>query len=149
MVRSLLALLCLAAGAATAAAEDRVVGRWVLDEPAFRAQVERFYEAAILQVPAEQQEQAEAFVEQAVEATVDRMAGSAAVFDADGTVLLEPPQGRPQKGSWSREGDTILLEPAVDADEAVRMIGTFEDEHLRLTPDQENAVGFLMRRSDE
>ncbi len=144
----LLAAFLLAAGALSAAAEDRVVGRWVLDEPAFRAQVERFYAAAIAQVPAEEQEQAEGFVEQAVEATVARMAGAAATFEPDGTVMLQPADGRPQKGSWSREGDRIVLEPAVHTAEAVRMIGTFEDGNLKLTPDQENAVGFLMRPAE-
>jgi hypothetical protein len=144
----LLAALVLVAGAASAAAEDRVVGRWVLDEPAFRAQVERFYAAAIAEVPAAEQEQAEQFVDQAVEATVARMAGAAATFEPDGTVMLQPADGRPQKGSWSREGDTIVLQPAVDTAEAVRMIGTFEDGNLELTPDQENAVGFLMRPAE-
>jgi hypothetical protein len=148
MKRSLLAALLLVAGAVTAAAEDRVVGRWVLDEPAFRAQVERFYAAAITEVPAAERDQAEAFVERAVEATVARMAGSTATFEPDGTVMLEPAEGRPQTGSWSREGDRIVLEPGVDADEAVRMVGTFEDGHLKLTPDQENAVGFLMRKAE-
>jgi len=145
MFRAFLAALLFVAVAASAAAEDRVVGRWVLDEPAFRDQVERFYEAAITQVPADDQAKAEAFVDQAIEATVARMAGSAATFEPDGTVMLEPAEGRPQKGSWSREGDTIVLHPAVDDAEAVRMIGTFEAGNLRLTPNQENAIGFLLR----
>ena len=132
-----------------AAAEDRVLGRWVLDEAAFRAQVERFYAAAMMQVPADQQAKAEAFAEQAIEATVARMAGSSATFRDDGTVRLEPADGRPQTGSWSREGDRIVLEPAVDAAEAVAMIATFEDGRLRLTPDQEDAIGFVMRRPAE
>jgi hypothetical protein len=142
-------VLVLALGVAGAAAEDRVLGRWVLDEAAFRAQVERFYAAAMLEVPAEQRPQAEAFAEQAIEATVDRMAGASATFQADGTVMLEPADGRPQTGSWSREGDTIVLEPAVDAAEATTLIGTFEEDRLRLTPDQEDAVGFVMRRAGE
>jgi hypothetical protein len=147
--RWLVAVLLGVAAAGGAAAEDRVLGRWVLDEAAFRDQVQRFYEAAMTEVPAEQREQAEAFAEQAIDATVARMAGSAVTFEADGTVLLDPAEGRPQQGSWSREGDTIVLEPAAGAEDAVAMIGTFEDGHLRLTPDQQDAVGFVMRRPAE
>ena len=149
MRRTLLAVLLAFGLAGPAAAEDRVLGRWVLDEAAFRAQVERFYDAAMVQVPADQQAKAEAFAEQAIEATVDRMAGSSATFEADGTVLLQPAAGRPQTGRWSREGDTIVLEPAVDGAEATTLIGTFEEDRLRLTPEQEDAVGFIMRRAAE
>lgn len=150
MRRTLLALLFALGVAGPAAADDRVLGRWVLDEAAFRAQVERFYAAAMTQVPAEQQAKAEAFAEQAIEATVDRMAGSSATFESDGTVMLEPAAGRPQVGTWSRAGETIVLEPGVDAAEATTLIGTFEDEGLlRLTPDQADAVGFVMRRAAE
>jgi len=154
MRRTLVFALWLSLAAATGAAaqtDDRVVGRWVLDEAAFRAQVERFYAAAMLEVPADQMERAEAFAAEAIEATVAQMAGSSATFEADGTVMLEPTQGPPQAGSWSREGDSIVLEPAVDAPEAeaVTLIGTFEDDRLRLTPDEPDAVGFVMRRPAE
>ncbi|MFP4127135.1 MAG: hypothetical protein ACLFU0_10875 [Alphaproteobacteria bacterium] len=149
-MRQLLLALPVAVGiAGPTAADDRVLGRWVLDEAAFRAQVEGFYTAAIAEVPAEEQEQAEAFVDQAVEATVERMAGSSATFEADGTVTLEPAEGRPQTSNWSREGDTIVLEPAVDAAEAATLVGTFEEDRLRLTPDEGDGVGFVMRRATE
>jgi hypothetical protein len=135
--------------AGAAAAEDRVLGRWLLDEAAFRDQVERFYAAAIRQVPEAQRDQAEAFAEQAIAATVARMAGSSATFRADGTVLLDPADGRPQTGSWSRDGEAVVLEPAVDAPEATTLIGTFEGDRLRLTPKVANGVGFVMRRATE
>lgn len=142
------AVLAIATGLGATAA-DPVLGRWVLDEAAFRDQVERFYAAAMREIPADERDQAEAFAEQAIAATVDRMAGSAVTFEADGTVMLEPAEGRPQRGNWSRDGDTIVLEPAADAEDAVAMIGTLEDDHLRLTPDQADAVGFVMRRAAE
>lgn len=139
--------LWLAAGGA--AAEDRVLGTWVLDEAAFRAHVERLYEAAIAEAPAAERERATALAERAVDALVEQVAGSSATFAADGTVVLRPPAGEPQTGSWSRQGERILLEPAVDTPASTSLIGTFEDGRLELTPEQEDAVGFIMKRPAE
>jgi len=148
-VRRVLALLLALALAAPVLAADRVVGRWVLDEAAFRAQVERFYAEALAQVPAEDRDRAEAMAERAIDATVERMAGAAATFEPDGTVVLDAGEGPAQEGRWSRAGDTIVVEPAAEGEAATTLVGTFEDGRLRLKPDQEGAVGFVMRRPAE
>jgi hypothetical protein len=147
--RVLAGLLLALAVAAPVLAADRVVGRWVLDEAAFRAQVERFYADALAQVPADERDRAEAMAERAIDATVAQMAGAAATFEPDGTVVLDAGAGPAREGRWSRVGDTIVVEPgAADAD-ATTLLGTFEDDRLRLTPDREDAVGFVMRRPAE
>ncbi len=148
MRRLLVALVALALTAPVLAA-DRVVGRWVVDEAAFRAQVERFYAEALAQLPAEERDRAEAVAERAVDATVERMADTAVTFEPDGTVVLDAGQGPAREGRWSRQGDRIVVEPVGDGDEATALVGSFEDDRLRLTPDAEDAVGFVMRRPAE
>lgn len=148
MRRLLVALVALALTAPVLAA-DRVVGRWVVDEAAFRAQVERFYAEALAQLPAEERDRAEAVAERAVDATVERMADTAVSFEPDGTVVLDAGQGPAREGRWSRQGDRIVVEPVGDGDEATALVGSFEDDRLRLTPDAEDAVGFVMRRPAE
>ena len=148
MRRLLVALVALALTAPVLAA-DRVVGRWVVDEAAFRVQVERFYAEALAQLPAEERDRAEAVAERAVDATVERMAGTEVSFEPDGTVVLDAGQGPAREGRWSRQGDRIVVEPVGDGDEATALVGSFEDERLRLTPDAEDAVGFVMRRGGE
>ena len=148
MRRLLVALVALALTAPVLAA-DRVVGRWVVDEAAFRVQVERFYAEALAQLPAEERDRAEAVAERAVDATVERMADTAVTFEPDGTVVLDAGQGPAREGRWSRQGDRIVVEPVGDGDEATALVGSFEDDRLRLTPDAEDAVGFVMRRPAE
>jgi hypothetical protein len=148
-VRRLLVALVALALTAPVLAADRVVGRWVVDEAAFRAQVERFYAEALAQLPAEERDRAEAVAERAVDATVERMADTAVTFEPDGTVVLDAGQGPAREGRWSRQGDRIVVEPVGDGDEATALVGSFEDDRLRLTPDAEDAVGFVMRRPAE
>ncbi len=148
MRRLLVALVALALTAPVLAA-DRVVGRWVVDEAAFRVQVERFYAEALAQLPAEERDRAEAVAERAVDATVERMVGTEVSFEPDGTVVLDAGQGPAREGRWSRQGDRIVVEPVGDGDEATALVGSFEDDRLRLTPDAEDAVGFVMRRPAE
>jgi len=148
-VRRLLVALVALALTAPVLAADRVVGRWVVDEAAFRAQVERFYAEALAQLPAEERDRAEAVAERAVDATVERMADTAVSFEPDGTVVLDAGQGPAREGRWSRQGDRIVVEPVGDGDEATALVGSFEDDRLRLTPDAEDAVGFVMRRPAE
>ncbi|NBB69290.1 MAG: hypothetical protein GVY33_03045 [Alphaproteobacteria bacterium] len=148
-VRRVLAGLLVLVLTAPGLAADRVVGRWVLDEAAFRAQVERFYAEALAQVPAEDRDRAEAMAERAIDATVERMAGAAVTFEPDGTVVLDAGDGPARQGRWSRQGDTIVVEPTADGAEATTLVGLFEDDRLRLEPDREDAVGFVMRRPAE
>lgn len=143
----LLAAIAFLVSASPVFAVDDVVGRWVLDEAAFRAQAERFYGDALLQVPAERQAEASALAARAVDAAVAQLRGSAVTFAADGSVVLESASGGPQAGTWTRDGDVVRLEPVSDAPEVIPLVGRLlADGALRLTPDQPGGVGFVMRR---
>lgn len=131
-----------------ASAEDPVVGHWELDEGAFRAVVEQFYAASLLQVPVEQRDTTAAFATQAIEAAVAQMRGSSAVFEADGSVILRPGSGMVQTGTWQRDGDVVRLEADGSTSAATKLVATFEGENLRIHALEGDTVGFLMRRVD-
>ncbi len=133
-----------------AAAADEILGRWVLDEGAFREQAERFFGAAMLQVPAEQQEQAAAYADMAVDALVDQMRGSSVTFAEDGSVVMRTAAGAPQAGNWTREGDMVRLEPAIETPETASLTGELQaDGTLLLRSDVPDSVAFVMQRADE
>jgi hypothetical protein len=127
------AMALLAAHGRPARADAELIGTWILDERALRADVDAVMAEQFAGLPAEARQQAE----KAMRAEVDRIietANGIIQFRADGTATATSAAG-PSEWVWTSSDGVVRLEKKEALVSDVPLLGTIVGDALYLEPD--------------
>ncbi|WP_222183630.1 hypothetical protein [Geminicoccus harenae] len=130
---ALLLATCIGLAATSARAEASLLGTWVLDEAALRADVDAVVAEQFQTLPTDARAQAE----QAMRAEVDRIVQTAAgtiQFRADGTATSVSAAGL-SEWVWTSNDGVVRLEKKEALVSDVPLLGTIVNDALYLEPD--------------